>query len=231
MAERLSPWLGWTDAIALAAVLPGPPAAAPGQLRAPALAGARAALAEHQRVRRMLLAAIDAALAPDGRPADPAVAKARSGARGRSAPVPKPVPVVDDAAADQAANPADPADYRRLYTAQQRAMDSAIGPLRAQLRTALAAQGPALAQLATLDAVLDQALAARERQVLGGVPALLDKHFRRLRQAPSASAGPAAWLARFGQDVQGVLRAELEIRLQPVAGMAAALAQNMRTEP
>ena len=109
----------------------------------------------------------------------------------------------------------------------QQAMETDIATLRARLRAALAARAPALARLATVDAVMEQALGARERSLLAGVPALLGAHFERQRAAAAAvaasEAAPHAWLAGFRKDMQSVLLAELEIRFQPVEGLLAAL--------
>lgn len=115
---------------------------------------------------------------------------------------------------------ADFSPYRRCYLAHQGAMDAGIRPLRAQLRAELAGRSAALAQLAALDAVMDDALVERERHVLAGVPRLLEQRHRRLHQGPG-DVGLA--LARFGQDVQDVLLAELELRWQPIEGMMEAL--------
>lgn len=127
---------------------------------------------------------------------------------------------------------ADFAPYRRYYTAHQRDMEASIGPLRASVRVALARHSPALRQLAELDAVLDKVLNERERNLLAAVPQLIEKRFEQLRTAhrqaqaeaqqaddPAQWMLPGGWLARFCHDMQGVLLAELEVRLQPVAGM------------
>ncbi len=114
----------------------------------------------------------------------------------------------------------DVAAYRRACQARQRAMGAAIAPLRERLRGALAAASPALAQLARLDATLEAALAERERHVLGGVVGHIEQQFLRLRQA--AATG---WLARFHQDMQRALLAELDLRLQPAQGLLGALRQ------
>ncbi|MCY1366520.1 hypothetical protein D9M69_534170 [compost metagenome] len=78
-------------------------------------------------------------------------------------------------------------------------------------------------------------MGARERSLLASVPALLEKHFKRLREADQAAqdANPdtpqppptaaAGWLDVFGRDMQSVLRAELDIRMQPVEGLLEAL--------
>jgi hypothetical protein len=127
---------------------------------------------------------------------------------------------------------ADFAPYRRYYIAHQRDMETAIGPLRSSVRGALARRSPALRQLAELDAALDKAIGERERNLLATVPQLIEKHFEQLRQGhlqaldmtqqaddPTQWMQPGGWLARFCRDMQGVLLAELDVRLQPVAGM------------
>ena len=124
--------------------------------------------------------------------------------------------------------------YRRSYLALQRDMELKIQPLRAQARALLAKDSPALRQLAALDAVLDDALAERESRLLAQVPNLLQTRFEQLRAASRQSAvegqltddlaaGAMGWLACFGDELRTVLRAELDLRLQPVIGLIEAL--------
>ena len=140
------------------------------------------------------------------------------------------------------------APYRQRYIGRQQSMEAAVAPLRGRLRALLTAKSPAMARLASVDAVMEQALGAHEQRLLATVPALLEKHFKRLRQvhqallgdmAPGVTDGPvqqgmpatqddkeaqpAAWLDAFGKDMQGVLLAELDIRFQPVEGLLEAL--------
>lgn len=128
------------------------------------------------------------------------------------------------------------ASYRQRYLAQQQAMERRIGPLRAQVRAALPGVAPGLRPLAALDAVLDEALGVRERHLLSKVPALLERHFERLRQAPAAPpqadpcTAPPAWLGGFQRDMQAVLLAELALRLQPVEGMIEAMGHEAPTQ-
>ncbi|PVX86597.1 DUF3348 domain-containing protein [Paraburkholderia unamae] len=225
IADQLSQWLGWTDAIALSTALSAQPPAARAAAAPP---GASAEQSQSERVR----AALTKAITGDG-------ASARRD--GRRAPI-------AHAAAAQAPADVEPdfADFRQRYLALQQAMETDIGALRIRLRAALAARTPALARLATVDAVMEQALGARERSLLAGVPALLGAHFARLRAAATAQAAQAAgaaegaeraeataenaapsaphtWLPSFRKDMQSVLLAELEIRFQPVEGLLAAL--------
>jgi len=131
---------------------------------------------------------------------------------------------------------ADFSPYHRYYLAHQRDMAAGIGPLRAKARAALAAHSPALGRLAALDAVMDQAMATRERNLLSMVPLLLAKRFEHLYKAHQAARGetpvaddpaqwmqPGGWLAAYCRDMQAVLLAELDLRLEPVAGLIEAL--------
>jgi Protein of unknown function (DUF3348) len=109
--------------------------------------------------------------------------------------------------------------WRRHYTGLQQAMEAAVTPLRAQLRDAVARLSPEAARLAALDAVLASALAAPEQAQLAQMPALLGKHFTRLRPPHTEPDPRAPWLQTFRQDMQHLLRAELALRLQPARGL------------
>ncbi len=208
-ADRLGQWLDFADAIALFSALNGSTDAAGG----PATAEHPALRDEFARVRGALLDSIntDGVLTPG---------KAR---------IRLPAP------AWHASTPgaADYLPYHRYYLAHQRDMGAAIAPLRASVRAGLAQRSPALRQLAALDGVLDQALAPRERSLLANVPQLLGRRFEQLHQAhrsalptpddPARWLQPGAWLHTFCQDMRAVLLAELELRLQPVAGLLEAL--------
>lgn len=195
-ADKLGHWLDWTDDIALSTALAdqGAPAAGghAGRARAPSNAAASAQAAQAARSAltglRAELLQAITAQAPQRAPAGP------------------PDEVVD------------PAPYRQAYQAQQRAMQARSSSLRDLVRQMLLNGGPPLSRLAALDAVLDKALAGRERQLLSALPSLMEKHFKALRQARQAG-----WLEAFGQDTQAMLMAELEIRLLPIEGMMQAL--------
>lgn len=202
LAERLGLWLDWTDAITLSAALHGaPPAARPaGETGTPGLASAIAD--EYARVRSGLAKAI---------------AAEALFAVGKSGPL--------HGATDFAA-------CRRAYLVHQRAMAARLGALRARVRAALSNASPNLQRLAALDAAMDAALAAREGHLLAKVPGLLERHFMRLRQAqperladadephaPGSCPPSTAWLAGFLDDMQAVLLAELDLRLQPIEAM------------
>ncbi|EIF34713.1 Protein of unknown function (DUF3348) [Burkholderia sp. Ch1-1] len=217
LSDRLSQWLGWTDAIALSSALNGnPPAVA---VAAGARAFGSAEEADYLRARSSLAKAItgDSVFA---------VARRHGSMHASSQSVPT------EPAADYAV-------FRQRYLAIQQSMETGIGNLRGRLRAMLAARTPNMARLAVVDAVMERALSERERSLLAGVPALLAGHFERLRAAEQAALAaaeaasetasdaaaptPGAWLNLFRQDMQSVLLAELEIRLQPVEGLLAAL--------
>ncbi len=220
-ADRLSQWLAWTDAIALSAALDGSPAPAPAASGV-AKTSINADEAECARVRAALTSAIvrDNALGADK-------ARAISHATDRS--------VSADITPDTTR---DFTPHRRRYVARQQAMEASIGPLRARLRTALAGRSPAMARLAAMDAVMEQLLGPREHHLLATVPTLLEKQFDRLARAePAAHSDTPAmdatseWLSAFAHDVQGVLIAELDIRMQPVEGLLAALRSTSTSSP
>lgn len=110
------------------------------------------------------------------------------------------------------------APYRLHHAQQQRSMAARIATLRERLRPRLAEASGTLARLAQLDAVFERATVAQERTLLGGLPALLTRRAEHHR-----AADPRHWRARFWADLQRALRAELDLRLQPVLGLFEAL--------
>ena len=157
-AERLGEWLDFKDALALYSALNSAAAGAPS--RAAPAAALRGQLVQ---VRGELAAAVAAA--------------GTTQPGGTNLALPTPLP---NAAPESTA---DFAPFHRYYLAHQRAMAAAVSPLRASARAALAGRSAALRQLAALDAVLDQALAAREASLLATVPVLLGKRFAHLYAA------------------------------------------------
>jgi hypothetical protein len=131
------------------------------------------------------------------------------------------------------------APYRRFYEAHQRDMELSVQPLRINVREALAKASPRLRKLADLDATLEKILRERERQLLSKVPLLLKKRFEQLFKAhqqmlvdtqqadnPAGWTQAGGWLARFCNDMQTLLLAEVELRLQPTVGLIEALKQD-----
>jgi hypothetical protein len=109
-------------------------------------------------------------------------------------------------------------------------MDMSIEALRAHVRQSLARASPRLAQLAALDAALDSLLVgAREQRLLAQVPAFLERRFEQLRPADPTDDDDGRWRTLFEQEFQAVLRAELDLRLQPVIGLLDALSNEVKT--
>ncbi len=119
--------------------------------------------------------------------------------------------------------------FLRFYVAHQRDMDVGVRALRSTVREAMAGVSPALHQLVSLDIVLEDTLWDHSRRFLAVVPRFLEKRFDWLQQQHRASlTNPAEtvaadWLAQFCKETQGLLLAELELRLQPVLGLVEAL--------
>lgn len=217
-AERLGQWLDFTDAMSLFSALNvGVGSGAATKLPASPQGALRE---EFVRVRSALLESI----ATDGvlKPGNVRIK------------LPTPAP---NASAESAA---DFSPYHRYYLAHQRDMNAGIGPLRVKARAALAGRSAVLQRLAALDGVLEEALAARERNLLAMVPLHLARRFEHLYKAHQAARGDAplpddperwlqagGWLAVFCRDMQAVLQAELEVRLEPVAGLIEALSNEV----
>ncbi|WP_186181825.1 DUF3348 domain-containing protein [Burkholderia gladioli] len=172
LADRLSQWVAWTDAIALSSVLAAP---------APVVAGLRGNGEDEAARGLSLRSSLSKAIANDALLA-PTRQLQRGGAFAPAQLARPPEPAETDA---------DFALYRQCCLSLQQKMESEIGDLRARLRPRLAAQSPALAKLAALDATMERALAARERSLFGAVPGLLGAYFERLRADAKAARAEA----------------------------------------
>lgn len=201
-AERLSLWLNAFDAIGLQAAhqsIRAVTAPAPGPTARAPRGQMQAVDADLQRVRAALANAIAQDLLPH--------------------------------AADAGYPP-----YRQRHAELQRHMDQMIGPLREHVRQAMARSSPRLRQLAGLDAALEQWLAPREQAVLPTVATLAERRFEQLRREhrqgldaaggedePASWREPGGWLHAFERDWRQALLAEVDLRLEPVAGLIEAM--------
>ncbi|NPC58733.1 DUF3348 family protein [Caenimonas soli] len=113
--------------------------------------------------------------------------------------------------------------YRRRHLELQRQMEQMITPLRDHVRQTLCRISARLRQLAALDAVLEQLLAPREQLLLPEVASLMERRFEQL--ARSQAGG---WLEAFARDWRLALLAELDLRLEPVAGLIEALNNELK---
>lgn len=126
--------------------------------------------------------------------------------------------------------------YQLFYGTHQREMAFKVKKLRSNTRATVAGQSSTLAQLVALDTAMDVTLAAHTHKLFAGVPKLLATRFQHLYQQhrqgvterqldddPQQWAEPGGWLGQFTAEMQGLLLAELEVRLQPVVGLIEAL--------
>ena len=209
VAERLGAWLGVADAITLrtglaqvAAAKPGPAPAGESDLEQ-ALASTRATLTQMIK-----------GLGVQATPKLPGHAR-----------VVRPVAVSEPP-------PLDPSTEFSLllqeYGDVQRRMELRVDALRSHARQVLAAQSVRLAQLAAMDALMAQLVHAREQNLLANIPSLLRRRFEARRQAATTGdeaqhdAADASWFKALRADFQQALLAELDLRLQPIAGLAQA---------
>ena len=216
VAERLGQWVGAFESVTLHAAHQSITAVAEDAPSA-TLATTHAALDAHlQQVRGVLAHGITAKPAPED-----------LGKRARH-PLNQPEPVLETGA--------DFAPYRKRYLDQQRNMDLMVPPLRDHVRQTLSQASPALRQLAALDAVWEQMLAGRAQKGLSAVPGFLEKRFKNLRTThqhddPTLWRQPGGWLDLFGKELQDILLAELNVRLEPVVGLVEALSHKVTTHP
>ena len=133
-------------------------------------------------------------------------------------------------------------NYHRFYALHQREMDMKIQHLREQVREEIASISPGLAQLSVLDGAISDTLQVHTRRFFAVVPRLLEKRFSSLYNDYAGRQGdlnlednpenwlrPGGWLARVYKDIQGLLLAELDVRIQPVMGLIEALNKEVET--
>ncbi|WP_373079551.1 DUF3348 family protein [Zhongshania sp.] len=148
--------------------------------------------------------------------------------------------------------------YQRFYNLHQSQLDHRVMVLRKQVQDALSGQSLQLAQLAELDRNLADKLGDYTRKVFASIPRLLAQRFyylsqqyREVQDAQRSEQGGAAmnlelepelmsdspalwiqkgaWLDNFFTEMQGLLLAELELRLMPVMGLFEALNAEVAT--
>ena len=220
--EKLGLWIGFTDAIALTGVHNTHPVEETPKAAQP-LVGASLG-EEFAKMRASLESTITKSQVPD------------TGRTRAELTLPKLDGPLEDVKAY--------APFRRYHQAHQRDMQTNVRSLRAKVRDGVAKACPTLKQLTALDAAFDGILAERERQLLATIPALLEKRFNHLRKAhlqtlrdmpqtdnnPDLWMMPGAWLARFCAELQAILLAELDLRLQPAVGLLEAFHHNKKSE-
>ena len=201
-AEKLGLWVDFADAIALSAAHTTGAAVAPRKSSLKRASAEVDLVGEFERVRITLVQAI----VPGG---------ASKGVKNRIAwPTPQRGATAEELAHYE--------PYRRYHLAHQRDMDLAVRALRARLRDAVSQISPSLKHLAALDAAFDAILNEREGRLLATLPSLMEKRFRQLLSASAATPGETSHGGchpRFLGELQAVLLAELDVRLQPALGI------------
>lgn len=199
LGDRLGQWLDFKDAISLYSVLHG--GSSDGMYRSGQGVDVAGLRAEFDRVRASLMDAIRS-----DKQLDPSMVAASAYFSTESA-----VEFIP---------------YHRSYLAHQRSMQTAAANLRAQVRMAASTCSPALGRLAALDGELERALGVRERGLLAALPMFLGKRFETLMTQATEGGddtAPGVRVAAFCRDVQALLFAELDFRLQPALGLLEAL--------
>ena len=215
-AEKLSHWVAWTDAISLSGALGAVPAVDADDVQTGPSARVDSVVGQLKRLRKELTESV----------ANDAILSGANRGKPRSAAVTHGAAAINDAAEF------DFAAYRRSFSAHQRTMEERIAALRAAARAVASDHSPALGQLAALDAAMDTALGVHLRRVTANVPVLLEKRFKGSHRPLQSTAMPKGVAsasasgkppAGYGQTLQALLLAEMEVRLQPVEGMIDAL--------
>ena len=128
--------------------------------------------------------------------------------------------------------------YLAFYAAQQQEAEFRVRKLQLEVRKAVAQCSPELAGLCALDTVLGDSLASRRRRCFTAVPQLLQQRFTNLLEACQLAGAEQQeerdlWLtslARFHDEMQGTLLAEIDARLLPVTGLIEALDEHSDKE-
>lgn len=226
VAVQLSQWLGTVDAVQLSRALH----AIESLPESGGMVGTRGSACDAAALERFVQKAkADLTTLVTARAAAPKPLRARAD----NTPVEMPDPQAD----------ADFAAHGPRYLDLQKQMDTRLLAVRAQVRHTLTKGAPALRQLAALDAVMEQMLGAREQRLWASLPSHLERRLvhrhQRHQQALQTSGQadeplrwrqPGGWLRAFEQDMQALLLAEMQVRLQPITGLLEA-AHHEKTGP
>jgi hypothetical protein len=125
--------------------------------------------------------------------------------------------------------------YQRFYNMHQAEMAGTANSLRLRVRAAVSGFSVELHQLAELDRIIGESLSNHTAKLLNITPKLLQQRFKQLlaahhlKESDSSNTElhhwlrPGGWLELFYRDMQELLLAELDLRLQPTLGLLEAL--------
>jgi hypothetical protein len=125
--------------------------------------------------------------------------------------------------------------FLKFYRSQQIDVSSKIRGLHQRSREAVAPLSPRLARIAALDAALGDALAGHSQRYFYAIPRLLERrvaylHSQFLENIEQGQHSNAAWddtREQLRREIQGLLLAEIEVRLLPALGLIEALNEDM----
>ncbi len=126
--------------------------------------------------------------------------------------------------------------YRRFYTLMQSELERRVAQTRGLVLNNLRGTSDELAQVVAIERALEKMVVNYSRRCLGVISGLAAQRFDELRleqqRLDDAQGWPSnstdwlavgGWLARFHVELQHLLRAELELRWQPIEGLLLAL--------
>ncbi len=130
--------------------------------------------------------------------------------------------------------------FRKFYLNRQNGLDIKVDHLRSVIRDSISNISPSLAQLARIDQAISESLSGAAAELFAMIPKLLEKRFLHLwdvhgpefPENPEVTdfeqwMKPGGWISVFCNEMREILLAELEVRLQPVAGMIDSLPETM----
>jgi hypothetical protein len=129
--------------------------------------------------------------------------------------------------------------YQRFYSMHQAEMAGAVNSLRQRVRAAVSGFSVELHQLAELDRIIAESLSPHTSKLFNLTAKLLQQRFKQLQTAHRLKEGdsnstelhhwlsPGGWLELFYRDLQELLLAELDVRLQPILGLLEALYEHV----
>ncbi|MDH4446850.1 MAG: DUF3348 family protein [Acidovorax sp.] len=213
VGEELSQWLSTVDAVTLSRAVRATDDVVPTNVLEDAGAAALRELAQLVTTVRAELAVVVEGRLAAGRP---------QRSRADSTPTDPPDPAAE----------AEFAPHGVRYLAAQKQIEVRTAVVRAQVRNGVASAAPGVRPLAALDAVMEQVMAPREQRLWGTLAGHLERrmaHRRQLHEDMLAASGgvddparwkqPGGWLHAFERDLQALLQAEIDVRLQPVMGL------------
>lgn len=126
--------------------------------------------------------------------------------------------------------------YSRFYALCQSELEHSVFKIRKTLLSDLKQSSVRMARLVFLDELLQDKLGAQLRSFYSVLPKLIEKHFVALQtpeqQPDMITLGQAhsnPWPQQLKKDIERLLLAELELRLQPLMGLIEAVDENIET--